>query len=72
MNWSTHFQTPDYLERTRLMLIAPEMEELFGSEKAERYRALVQKKCEYYRARPEENAVWEWVGGSNLLVTGNT
>lgn len=48
----------------------PEMQELFSRAKADRYKELVREKCAYYLERPEENSVWEYVGGANLLVTG--
>lgn len=50
-----------------------EMEEarkLFSREEAEEYLALVEEKRDYYRDHPDENQIWEWNGGANVLIAG--
>ena len=32
--------------------------------------ALLREKCSWLREHRQENKVWEWSGGANLLVTG--
>lgn len=48
----------------------PEMRAYFTEEDADSYRRLIRERCDWYRERPEENAVWEWQGGANVLVAG--
>ncbi len=43
---------------------------MFSREEADEYLSLLQKKHEYYISHPDENSVWEWRGGANLLVSG--
>lgn len=69
--WLELYEKSEF-EKLDTYMKMPEMRELFSEEKAERYRQLIREKCDYYRARPEENAIWEWIGGSTLLVTGDT
>lgn len=69
--WLELYEKSEF-EKLDTYMKMPEMRELFSEEKAERYRQLIREKCDYYRIRPEENAIWEWIGGSNLLVTGDT
>lgn len=48
----------------------PEMRAQVTDEEAERFRSLIRAKCEWHRSNLDENAIWEWQGDSNLLVTG--
>ena len=48
----------------------PEMRERFTEEEAAEYRRLIREKCDWRRKNLDENTVWEWLGGANLLVTG--
>ncbi len=57
--------------KMRAFLAVPEGREVMDPEKVERYIELLEKKCEYYRTHLDENAIWEWQGGSNLMVTGD-
>lgn len=50
-----------------------EMEEarkLFSKEEAEQYLLLMEEKRDYYKLHPDENEIWEWNGGSNVLIAG--
>ncbi len=49
-----------------------EMKTLFSAEEAARYRALVEEKCAWLSAHPEENGIWDWQGNANVLITGRT
>ena len=49
----------------------PEFRENFTQEEAERYMKLLRMKCDYYIDNPDENEIWEFVGGSNMLITGD-
>lgn len=48
----------------------PEMREQVTTEEAERFRGLIRQKCAWHRDHLDENAIWEWQGGVNLLVMG--
>ena len=48
----------------------PEMQMHFSIEQAERFRTLLTEKCTWLRNNLQENSVWEWSGGANLLTTG--
>lgn len=65
----------DLLERSEKEKIGKylEMEEAdkyLTKDEAALYLSLLHYKCEYYRKHPEENSIWEWSGGANLLVSG--
>ena len=68
--WLTLYQKSEE-DKLNSFLALPNIEELLPVEKAERYRDLVRAKCAYYRANPNENAIWEWYGGTNILLTGD-
>ena len=48
----------------------PEMQEQVTQEEAERFRGLIRQKCDWQRRHVDDNSVWEWRGGVNVLVTG--
>lgn len=48
----------------------PEMQASFSQDDAAQLRMLLEEKCSWLRAHPEENTVWDWYGGANLLLTG--
>lgn len=58
-------------DKMKAFLSLPEGVKVLPRETAERYLELVREKCKYYREHPEENAIWEFQGGANLLVTGD-
>lgn len=51
-------------------LSLPEMFEYCTEEEAFRYRALLRQKCDFLRTHPDENSIWDWQGGANILLTG--
>ncbi len=53
-----------------VFMALPEMAAYFTKEEAEEYRRLIREKCDWRRKNLQENTVWEWMGGCNLLVTG--
>ena len=57
-------------DRLAAFMALPEMEPLFSKADAARYLELLDEKCAWLRSRPEENTVWDWNGGCNLLITG--
>lgn len=48
----------------------PEMRDMVGENEAERLRRLIREKCDWYRERLDENAVWAWQGDLRVLITG--
>ena len=48
----------------------PEMNVMFSHEEADRYRELLDQKCDFLRSDLTENSIWDWRGSANLLVTG--
>lgn len=48
----------------------PEMERYFSGADAARFLELLEEKCAWLEANADENAVWDWDGGANLLITG--
>lgn len=58
------------VDRLDAFMALPEMKDYFTETDAARYRELLNEKCLWLRAHPDENEVWEWNGGANLLVTG--
>lgn len=68
--WLTLYQKSEE-DKLNAFLSLPNIGELLSVEKAERYKELVREKCAYYRANPNENAIWEWYGGANILLTGD-
>lgn len=48
----------------------PEMEAHFSEEDAARFMALLDEKCAWLEANTDENTIWDWNGGTNLLLTG--
>ena len=58
------------VDRLEAFMALPEMRENFTEAEAARYRELLDEKCAWLRAHPDENEVWEWQGGANLLITG--
>ena len=57
-------------DRLDAFMALPEMEPLFSHADADRYRELLDEKAAWLRAHPDENTVWDWNGGVNLLITG--
>lgn len=47
-----------------------EARKYFTEKDMDRYLGLMQEKYEYYRKHPEENQIWEWNGGANVLIFG--
>lgn len=43
---------------------------LFSSDDAERYLALLDEKTRFLLDHLDDNGIWEWNGGANVLVTG--
>ena len=68
--WLTLYQKSEE-DKLNSFLALPNIEELIPVAKAERYKELIREKCAYYRANPNENAIWEWYGGTNILLTGD-
>lgn len=58
------------VDRLDAFMALPEMQENFTEEDAARYLELLDEKCAFLRAHPDENGIWEWSGGANLLITG--
>ena len=67
--WITFFEISE-LKKLDIFMELREMQELVSREKAERYRMLLKEKCKWLRSHLQENTIWEWSGGANLLVTG--
>ena len=64
------YQEVSELKKMDAYMTLPQMQSLFSSANAARFRTLMQEKCNWLRSHLQENAVWEWYGGANLLVTG--
>ena len=58
------------LERLDAFMKLPEMQASFSLDDAAQLRMLLEEKCSWLRVHPEENTVWDWYGGANLLLTG--
>ena len=67
--WIGYYEASEEKKLDRFMAL-PEMTGYFSPEQAERYVALLREKCGWLREHRQENKVWEWSGGANLLVTG--
>ena len=67
--WIGYYEASEEKKLDRFMAL-PEMHGYFSPEQAERYVALLREKCSWLREHRQENKVWEWSGGANLLVTG--
>jgi len=48
----------------------PEMAAYATKEDAEAFRALIRAKSAWHRDHTDENAIWDWQGDANLLLTG--
>ncbi len=57
-------------KRLDAFMALPETEQYITGEMAEQYRSLVREKCDWHRAHPDENSIWDWQGDANILVTG--
>ncbi|MBQ7593513.1 MAG: class I SAM-dependent methyltransferase [Synergistaceae bacterium] len=68
--WLELYETSE-LKKLETFMKLQEMKEFFTEEDAERFRELLRMKCEYYRANPNENEIWEMNGYTNILVTGD-
>lgn len=68
----------DYLEqlikaerqKLEVYMEMKEARKLFSKEEAQEYLRLMEEKKEYYKNNPNENAIWEWDGGANILISG--
>ena len=60
------------LKKLDAFMQLPESAQYITREDAERFRRLIREKCDWYREHPEENAIWDWQGDANVLVTGVT
>ena len=67
--WIDLYQLSE-IKKLDVYMELPQMRALFTEEQAARYKELVTLKCDYLRTNIHENAIWEWMGGANLLVTG--
>ena len=47
-----------------------EARDLFSKAEAEKYLSLLEQKRDYYKTNPDENEIWEWNGGANVLISG--
>ena len=57
-------------DRLAAFMGLPEMERYFSRAEAAGYLELLAQKCAWLRANLDENAIWDWNGGANLLLTG--
>ena len=57
-------------QKLALYLEMEEARELFSAEDAEKYLHLMEEKRDYYKSHPDENEIWEWNGGANVLISG--
>ena len=69
LEWITYYEMSE-LKKLDTFMELSQMNALFTQEQAQRYRDLLQEKCAWLRSHLQENSVWEWSGGANLLVTG--
>ena len=67
--WIDHFEESE-IKKLDVFMEIPEMKKHFSVEQAERFRTLLTEKCTWLRDHLQENSVWEWSGGANLLATG--
>ena len=68
--WLELYQRSE-IKKIEIFMSLSEAKNLLDEKKAERYKELLKKKCAFYLANPEENFIWEWQGGANILVTGD-
>lgn len=57
-------------EKLEVYLELEEARKLFSREEAEKYLSLLEEKKKYYQTHPDENKIWEWNGGANVLISG--
>ena len=57
-------------DRLESFMALPEMKEYFTEADAARYHELLDEKCAWLRTHTDENEIWDWSGGANLLITG--
>lgn len=57
-------------QKLEVYLELEEARALFSKEEAEHYLNLLREKRKYYQTHPDENRIWEWNGGANVLISG--
>ena len=57
-------------EKLAVYMKMEEARNLFSTEDAEQYLHLMEEKRRFYETHPDENEIWEWHGGANVLITG--
>ena len=60
------------LKKLHAYMELPQMKPHFCAAQAERYEELLNEKCRFLRSDLDENRIWEWTGGANVLITGRT
>ena len=67
--WIDLYQSSEE-KQLEAFLELPEMKKYCTEEEALRFRNLLREKCMYLRENTEENRIWDWQGGANILLTG--
>lgn len=57
-------------KRLEAFMELPRFRSCVNDEELIRYQTLLTEKCGYLRNETQENRIWDWTGGANVLLTG--